>query len=1841
MATTRAPKGGTRAGGKFYRGGQVLPAKYRAQTQQSTRALDPAIFVPEMPPNFGRANIPHIISFSGMQTTLSRSYRHADEAMRDSVQNAHMMLNDPQITEPLFARMRQTALFRWHIEPGDQKDKEQVALAQKVGNIIEKTPYFTMYRWAALLSLWYGRYGIEHQLTRGRDSDGQKHFYVNKWTPVSGDKLVFRYDDGRYEYDPEQVGVRVSPALAPRDILGGERRLEPTADGLAYFLEPWERNAWLVHRHLRMDGEYEDPLSGGKIHGVGLRSFVYWIWLIKQEALSQLTEIVERTARGFTIYWYPTGNDKAKQEVAKIAEEQAHQNVILMPKDAETEQYGIDVVPPETAGLQALQDLISNHYGHLMKRLILGQTLSSEADATGMGSGVADAHMDTLYQIAKFDSINLEETITREMVRPIQSYSFPRYRDVDLYFKIDTDSAQPEKELESAFKVWQMGGRIKEAELMDKVGLSVPDAEDSVLQNPQILQQMRLAEQAMNQGQFSGQNSMSDWLSGGIGPEVEGGPQQMDMEGGTPKSSTDRGGDAGRADGGTARTFGPIMESKIAGAKPGLWPQKYAATDWVQRTGDRGGTYWENMTTGETRYQTERPGDNEPAAADAQGGDSPGKPEAADEPPTIDNAPATAWQFGYEGGDPHSFVTKTARRLGYDPAGDTKEERGMNAAKYLDQTHAGLSSIVDAGSALGFKPKSKIASTNAIHSARHIISKAEEAGYKRSGDAVKDLHGAAEHLQKAVGKQASPQKPEWLEHAEKFGPALLGIAATALGKKSPLLAALLPVAMVALKEYGKQFDDATSQEKNAAISQALRDMGDRIGFQPKLGPVAQPKTQKPTKPTAGKPTKPTAKQEPKKTAPKPKADEVYGVQVRETTAADVADQQAPEPKHDPRAAFASLSKEQAGQDVASKGKTLGEFFKQGVEKGWDEQRFKSFAPKTTEAIEKAYGQDITKAIDDWQYEKPKQRQTQKVKEEAFNQQVSDWLEGTAADEGDHELLANAVRDLVDQHNEGVQTRNSWRQSMASAFFSNNPAAMQQKIRSKEDAASIRNLDLAVQMTESSYEHVLAHAPHEFRNDQSEDKVRAMLEMPFEKEAELTDEGFFQSAYDALGFMEAASMGDIPVEQDPTPEEKYGDEEGSDEAPWYENRHRRAGYDGKTGTMPPLENYDDEGDDDFNFGANAIEDEDEEVPFAKGAAIHRRLYRKAITRGDAVSAEIAREAFNAASLEVAKYASRRVGRRRTKGIVDAPGQSLMDFADTARNVPDPYDTAKHPKDARGKFAPTKPAKSSSDQQLGIWTQYIGPTGANGWQNMATGEVRYQDKMPSSRGKGEDDPATPQPKAEELPKPEGIDAARLERMSKHPGSVETFAKALEQEGHDDPDIKDGGSGFQHDLLSIIQSGPKCGKEGCDPPEASTGREIELDDLETYDKFLVQFSGGKDSMACVLDLLDRGVPPEKIELWHQKIDGGNRHFMDWPVTEDYCRKIADHLGLPLFFQWREGGFEGELTKQDAKSGGYYYETGDGRVEYVPMGDRAEEDTRRKYPAQGCNLNTRWCSAYLKIDVAERAINNDPRYATKRGGKGAKFMFVSGERAEEGGRRDKYPEAELHGTNNKTRTMHHWRNVHKWSEQQVWDKMKEHGIMPHPAYRLGYGRLSCQHCIFADKNQVASNLELDPQGVQRIADYEDDFGHYINSGAWKVGNEYFETKKAAIEFIEEEGIDRDQLERMEKPDPNRPGKMKGTTKGYSILKKAAAGTSFVRDKPAELKQQAMAEEYAMPVYINPSEWQIPDGAFKRAGGPGHMERKPDKHAKGFPTIVEALTDWYGNIPGGEKVIEKYKHLD
>jgi 3'-phosphoadenosine 5'-phosphosulfate sulfotransferase (PAPS reductase)/FAD synthetase len=259
----------------------------------------------------------------------------------------------------------------------------------------------------------------------------------------------------------------------------------------------------------------------------------------------------------------------------------------------------------------------------------------------------------------------------------------------------------------------------------------------------------------------------------------------------------------------------------------------------------------------------------------------------------------------------------------------------------------------------------------------------------------------------------------------------------------------------------------------------------------------------------------------------------------------------------------------------------------------------------------------------------------------------------------------------------------------------------------------------------------------------------------------------------------------------------------------------------------------------------------------------------------------------------------------------------------------------------------------------------------------------------------------------------------------------------------------------------------------------------DVKSYDDYLICFSGGKDSIACVLHLLDIGIPKDKIWLVHHLVDGREGStLMDWPVTDSYCEAFAKAFDLPMRFSWRKGGIEKEMTRNDEPTESVLFEDWDDRSNVIELASRGKNNTRMKFPQVSADLSVRWCSAYAKIDVFSRVINNSPRFEGKR------TLVVTGERAQESSARAKYKIVEPHRCDGKKRTVHQWRPIHAWKVEDVWAIMAKYKVDAHPAYHLGWNRLSCRTCIFISPSAWATLREIDNEGFESIAQYEEQFG-------------------------------------------------------------------------------------------------------------------------------------------------------
>lgn len=454
---------------------------------EAPKERDPSQQFPGMPPLYGQYAIPQVFTVQGLATSLAKVYRASDEAMKHSWENARYMRNDCGLMESVEARQRSVALLNWHLEPEDQKSPKQKQLCEDLTRIVKRIPRFMQFREQLLHAVWYGVYGVQCKYG-WQNINGQMRVVPVQHQPVNGDKLVFGLQDGTAHAG--RVGVRIG-RMPPEGLLG-ERKAEYSDRGMCYFLQPYERRAFCIHQHQIEDGSYEDPLDAGKINGVGIRSKIYWEWFQKQELLAMLMEYAERSALGFEIWHYPAGNAEAKSQTEYAARNRVgNKNIIIVPSPIgdDADQYRVDHIEPGMAGMDSIKALLTEYFGHRIKRYILGQTLTSEADATGLGSGVAQIHLGTFLDIVKYDATNLEETLTTDLIEPLKMFNFPEASGVHVRFVIETESVDSEGKLAAYEKAWNMGARLREADVLEAVNAAMPTGDDVVLQNPQLRQQ--------------------------------------------------------------------------------------------------------------------------------------------------------------------------------------------------------------------------------------------------------------------------------------------------------------------------------------------------------------------------------------------------------------------------------------------------------------------------------------------------------------------------------------------------------------------------------------------------------------------------------------------------------------------------------------------------------------------------------------------------------------------------------------------------------------------------------------------------------------------------------------------------------------------------------------------------------------------------------------------------------------------------------------------------------------------------------------------------------------------------------------------------------------------------------------------------------------------------------------------------------------------------------------------------------------------------------------------------------------------------------------------------------
>ena len=398
--------------------------------------------------------------------TASLMLRNSSLAYRLDPNYQAMMRADADIEGVLRSLLVTLAGLEWNVLSDDESDPRLVKLAERIAEIIGAAPRRSdMFR-SLHEAVWYGCSAVNVVY----DRDPRLGVRIREWLPLASDTLAFDQTGN--------VAMRVGSAYINQASV-----TDLGFDSLVHLFDDNERRAIVLHRVFTTAPNFIDPNSAETVYrGVGARDVCWYIWLLKQEVLQNAAAYVERYALGIRVGYYPAGNDAAKSEMMTILQNLVNDNSVVLPRISPTESmYDIDIKDANGGRAQIFMELVNWLSGKL-KEAILGQSLSSEAGGTGMGSGVADLHADTLSRVIRYHADCLAESLTTDLVRIIAGMLGASEEEARrIRFVFAPERPNPKERLEAIQTFISMGGRVSEREVRDLLGLSDPEDGESVL----------------------------------------------------------------------------------------------------------------------------------------------------------------------------------------------------------------------------------------------------------------------------------------------------------------------------------------------------------------------------------------------------------------------------------------------------------------------------------------------------------------------------------------------------------------------------------------------------------------------------------------------------------------------------------------------------------------------------------------------------------------------------------------------------------------------------------------------------------------------------------------------------------------------------------------------------------------------------------------------------------------------------------------------------------------------------------------------------------------------------------------------------------------------------------------------------------------------------------------------------------------------------------------------------------------------------------------------------------------------------------------------------------------
>lgn len=231
------------------------------------------------------------------------------------------------------------------------------------------------------------------------------------------------------------------------------------------------------------------------------------------------------------------------------------------------------------------------------------------------------------------------------------------------------------------------------------------------------------------------------------------------------------------------------------------------------------------------------------------------------------------------------------------------------------------------------------------------------------------------------------------------------------------------------------------------------------------------------------------------------------------------------------------------------------------------------------------------------------------------------------------------------------------------------------------------------------------------------------------------------------------------------------------------------------------------------------------------------------------------------------------------------------------------------------------------------------------------------------------------------------------------------------------------------------------------------------------VLSVSGGKDSDAMCHHLLER----RHTEGWSGDVvmvhaDLGRA---EWHSTADYVQDLAHRKAVPLHIvRWTQGDLIDRIWQR--------YQA---------------DPTRPCWPSS----KIRYCTSDLKRAPISRWIRNT--YPS------GNVICAIGLRSEESRARAKKSVVTIRDDCSAPtlgRLTLNWLPIHDWTSTAVWECIRRHGNVAHPAYALGNARLSCACCVLASVNDLLNGAVHNPDTYRDLCRIEAVTGYSFRQDFW-----------------------------------------------------------------------------------------------------------------------------------------------